>query len=86
MLLLLIVTASVHGLEEPWERWTPHDPSSTQTVDHSAWTKFLQTYVITDTDSGVNLVGYAEVTPGDRRSLSSYIAMLERTPDEESRR
>ena len=28
-----------------WPKWEAHDPSSTQTVDHAAWGKFLKTYV-----------------------------------------
>ncbi|MDC7225994.1 MAG: DUF547 domain-containing protein [Spirochaetales bacterium] len=60
-----------------WEKWLANDPESTRFPDHSLWNEFLESYVITDDPSGVNLVRYADVTPADRRSLDMYISQLE---------
>jgi len=62
-----------------WDRWTAHDPAATTPIDHSAWDKFLKTYVSEHTD-GVNRVDYARVTDTDRAALSKYIADLKTTP------
>lgn len=65
---------------ELWPRWQTHDPQSTRTVDHSAWDRFLRTYVVTGHPSGVNRVRYAAVTPADRANLRAYLDRLEATP------
>lgn len=64
---------------ELWPRWEAHEASSTATVDHSAWGTFLERYLITDHDSGVNLVRYSEVDERSRNALNSYITELEAT-------
>lgn len=66
------------GQPEPdlWDRWTAHDPSSTQVVDHSAWGTFLDRYLVTNTESGINLVRYADVTAEDHRALEDYIGQI----------
>ncbi len=45
-------------------------------VDHSAWGGFLSRYVQPDA-TGLNLVRYGAVTPGDKQALKGYIASLE---------
>ncbi|MCG8693457.1 MAG: DUF547 domain-containing protein, partial [Minwuiales bacterium] len=62
-----------------WERWTAHDPSATQQIDHRAWDQFLRTYVRPN-GSGLNLVAYSEVTAEDRRALEAYLSALAVTP------
>ena len=62
-----------------WERWTAHDPSATQQIDHRAWDQFLRTYVRPN-GSGLNLVAYSEVTAEDRRTLEAYLSALAVTP------
>lgn len=57
--------------------WAQHGEAEWRTVDHSAWTEFLQRYVSTDM-RGVNRVDYAAVTDADRAALERYIARLER--------
>lgn len=64
---------------ELWPRWEAHEAGSTVTVDHSAWGEFLERYLITDHDSGVNLVRYSEVDERSRTALNSYISKLEAT-------
>jgi hypothetical protein len=63
---------------ELWPRWQAHDPAGTTVVDHSAWNRFLERYLVTDDPSGVNLVRYGEVTPEDRRALGSYLEGLQK--------
>lgn len=77
VLMLVALAATAAPQAERWPRWEEHNPNSDATVDHSQWADFLDRYLETDTSSGVNLVRYADVTPSDRRSLQSYIAMLE---------
>lgn len=55
-----------------WERWTTHDPASVETIDHSAWGEFLDSYLVTGSD-GINRVAYGEVTPDDAAKLNGYI-------------
>lgn len=78
-LLLVLIGGGVHGAPqaELWPRWEAHDPSSTETVDHSEWGAFLRRYLVFDTADGVNRVRYAEVTGADRRRLQEYIRYLE---------
>jgi hypothetical protein len=80
VVLLLMSTAAIAGPQaELWPRWEAHDASSTQTVDHSQWGDFLDTYLVTNTESGVNLVRYAQVSSADKQSLDNYVAQLEET-------
>ncbi|MEM9257914.1 MAG: DUF547 domain-containing protein, partial [Pseudomonadota bacterium] len=43
--------------------------------DHQVWDRFLKTYLVVDSQ-GVGRVAYADVTPGDKSDLESYIASL----------
>lgn len=58
-----------------WEYWDEHNPNSTLTVDHSAWTNFLQQYV-SQGPNGVNRLDYQGVTTQDRSSLDNYVDQL----------
>lgn len=49
---------------------------STQTVDHNAWTKLLQTYVKPRSD-GLNRVDYARFKAEGRPALSAYLTQLQ---------
>ncbi len=73
--LLVATTALAAPKARLWERWTAYDADSVITVDHSAWDGFLSKYLKIDS-SGVNLVPYAKVSPGDRRALEGYVDML----------
>ncbi|TVR91825.1 MAG: DUF547 domain-containing protein [Spirochaetaceae bacterium] len=64
---------------ELWPRWEAHNSGSTETLDHSAWAAFLESYLVTGQHSGVNLVRYGEVSPRNRERLDNYIAQLEST-------
>lgn len=80
LLLLCLVTGSAIAAPhvQAWERWTNHDPDSDKTIDHSAWTSFLQAHVISDNPQGPNLVAYAAVGKDDRKALRTYIHQLEK--------
>ncbi|MEM8766368.1 MAG: DUF547 domain-containing protein [Pseudomonadota bacterium] len=58
-----------------WAIWLPSEKTSTQTVDHSAWQRFLDSYV-SPAATGVNLVNYSAVTSADREALNGYLASL----------
>jgi len=62
---------------ELWARWSSNDPASTARVDHTLWHRFLQTYLVTDDPSGVNLVRYSQVTEADRKELNAYLDRLQ---------
>ncbi|NBC30757.1 MAG: DUF547 domain-containing protein [Spirochaetes bacterium] len=65
---------------ELWPRWSSHDPSSTRTVDHGAWGSFLDEYLLTDTESGVNLIPYGDVREQDAEALDRYLEQLQDVP------
>ena len=62
-----------------WERWEAHNTSSAQTVDHSAWQRFLTSYVSVARD-GVNRVAYGDVDAAGKTTLDDYIARLTAAP------
>jgi hypothetical protein len=72
---------SIEGLLAPskdlWPRWAVADPASTAQIDHTAWSAFLQKYLV---PGEVNRVRYAKVTTADRRALETYIAGLALLP------
>jgi len=55
------------------QRWANHDPSSTQLINHETWQILLDDYLVTDTDSGVNLFDYAGLLDDDRQPLDDYL-------------
>lgn len=61
-----------------WEKWTAHDATSRQTIDHSAWNDILSRYVVRTAD-GRNVVRYADVTDTDRAALDAYLERLTAT-------
>lgn len=62
-----------------WERWTAHAAGSARSVDHGAWTGFLQRHVKLGAD-GVSRIAYGAVGPDDRAALKAYLAALAATP------
>lgn len=78
--VLFLVVNSAQAAPKPdlWERWTAHDVNSTQSIDHSAWSRLLGRYIKTDT-SGVNRFDYQAVGRDDRQALDGYIDGLSRT-------
>lgn len=68
-----------------WERWRAHDETSRETIDHTAWTRFLQRYVVEGED-GIHRVRYGGVTAEHRGTLDAYIDRLASTPISRFRR
>jgi hypothetical protein len=64
---------------EPWPRWQANDPSSTVSVDHGPWSRFLAKYVSEGKPGEVSTVAYARVTAADKQNVGDYIGSLERT-------
>jgi hypothetical protein len=64
---------------EPWEIWLEHDPKSVQSIDHTAWERFLVSYLRIGSD-GMHRVAYGEVTPEDRAALDAYLDRLAAVP------
>ena len=79
LFVLVLPAVSAAPKADLWDYWLTHDEQSKQTLDHSAWDRFLQTYVTAGSD-GVNRVAYGKVTSADRQALSDYIQMLRKTP------
>lgn len=57
-------------------RWASHSASSTQQIDHSDWQLILDDYLVTDTDSGVNLFDYSGLLDDGREPLDDYVTRL----------
>lgn len=62
-----------------WDRWADFDDSSTLTVDHTVWDRFLAANVFAG-DDGINRVGYGKVSALDRAALERYLVRLSGTP------
>ena len=70
----LVATIVFHSAQaapssDLWERWLPHDPVSSITVDHYEWDRMLEVYLKQGPD-GVNRFDYQSVTPHDRATRS----------------
>ncbi len=78
-LLCFTSLSSAAPKAELWKRWQTHDSAATETVDHSAWTQFLQQYVHPGED-GIHRTAYDRVSPGARQALDGYIGKLASTP------
>lgn len=76
---LAAATAHAAPKSKLWPRWQAHDPASTQSVDHSEWTRLIAAYVRPG-DDGINRFDYGGVTPADRAALDAYVARLSATP------
>ena len=78
-LTLLLLSWTLTSLAAPkadlWPRWSAHDADSSQTIDHSAWSAWLDRFVVTSAD-GINRVAYRRVAADDHQALQSYIRSL----------
>lgn len=76
-LAALFSVATVQAAPEAdlWPRWEAHDPGSGATIDHAAWTTFLQQYRREGSD-GVARLDYGGVDSGDGARLDRYIRRL----------
>ena len=80
---LLIVawphTARAAPPAELWAKWQARDDQSSAMIDHSAWNRFLHSYVQIGTD-GIARIPYARVAASDRGALSADLARLSSLP------
>jgi hypothetical protein len=60
-----------------WSKWLAHDVQSQTRIDHKAWNRFLEKYLISDHPSGINRFRYAAVTTQDRKELEDYLKRLQ---------
>lgn len=77
-LLLIMASATSAPAASPSEMFGKFKSGSTVTVDHSAWTKLLKTYVVASPD-GINRVRYAAFKREGHAALKAYIAALSAT-------
>ncbi|MGB2078633.1 MAG: DUF547 domain-containing protein [Vibrio sp.] len=77
-LLFSLVVVSFHLKAAPksqlWPYWNKSNTQNVQSIDHSAWQKFLSRYVSIQGEN--NLVAYAKVTANDKNKLNAYIDAL----------
>ena len=78
-ILILLLPAAAHAAPkaELWARWQKHDPASRQKIDHSAWDKFLNQFVVAPHPSGINRVRYQTVTAADLKGVKSYLQSMQ---------
>ena len=55
------------------QRWATYSESSQSEVDHSDWQLILDDYLVTDTDTGVNLFDYSGLLDDGREPLDDYV-------------
>ena len=77
--IILCACIQVEAAPRPdlWPHWQAHDPANSRQIDHSAWGRFLARYLEVNHPSGINRMGYAAVTPGDKLSLQEYLDTLQ---------
>jgi len=84
-LVLLVVIAGGAGYyfysnqnsSELDQRFATHDSASEEQIDHSEWQLILDDYLVSDTESGVNLFDYEGLLDDGREPLDDYIETLE---------
>jgi len=76
--LLTLTTANAAPSADLWERWTKHDPASTQMIDHSGWNQILGRYLILKKGQ-VNRFAYKAISQDDLNSLKAYLTTLSKT-------
>lgn len=57
-------------------RWASSTESSELEIDHSAWQLLLDDYLVSDTDSGVNLFDYSGLLDDGREPLDEYVGYM----------
>lgn len=75
VLALLPPAAAAAPKSDPWPRWEAHDPAAAATIDHAAWTGFLQSFRQLG-DNGVARIDYGAVDAAARDGLQRYIDRL----------
>jgi hypothetical protein len=73
----LALSPELARAQTPAEHFSAYTAGSTVTVDHSAWSRLLERYVVAESD-GINRVRYASMKKGARADLEGYLARLVR--------
>ncbi len=60
-------------------RWAASVETNQQVLDHSLWQAILDDYLVSDTDTGVNLFDYAGLIDDGRETLNEYLDALSST-------
>lgn len=76
LLTLVAGTTAAAPDADLWKRWQQHNENSEQTIDHSAWTAFLDRYVVEDGPADLNRLRYQAVSDADHKALRDYIQHL----------
>ena len=83
--ILLVVAAGAGGYyfysasqntAELDERWVEYSETSEEQIDNSNWQQVLDDYLVSDTDSGVNLFDYEGLLDDGREPLDEYVNLL----------
>ncbi len=64
---------------ELWPRWSVHDETATQRVDHARWNAWLGRQVVLG-DDGISRIAYARVSDAERATLAAYLRELQAQP------
>lgn len=75
-MIFAITMAPANARADVTKTFSTHAAGSTKTVDHSAWTTLLSTYVSTD-ETGLNRVDYKGIKAKAVSTLADYIRTLE---------
>ena len=70
----------LYPTKDLWVRWTEHHPSSTDTINHIPWDRFVRQHVRVDTDDGVHRMDYRSVSEVFKKTLSRYLQYLASLP------
>jgi len=73
----LAATALAAPEAKLWKRWTAHEAASEKTIDHSAYTAVLETYIVRDETLALNRFRYGAVTAEDQKALDAYLERMQ---------
>jgi hypothetical protein len=77
LLALLLPSLALHAAPKAdlWPRWEAHQADSEATIDHAAWGRFLERYLVPGTEPA--LLRYGQVSDADRQALEDYLDALQ---------
>ena len=73
---VVIVSANATPSSKLNAFWADSEPKSGLHLDHSAWQRILDQYLVTDHPSGINRFNYSGVTRQDKLQLAAYITYI----------
>ncbi|MEM7220717.1 MAG: DUF547 domain-containing protein [Pseudomonadota bacterium] len=72
---LTLAGGAAHAAPEPWALWDAENAASTEVVDHSAWSRWLDRFLVPG-DDGINRVRYRAIDAAGQDELDDYVADL----------